>query len=134
MLLTETNLARRRSLLFPQPERQYKVKKSMGAIKHVLGERKRAAIAAHKAKVQEAAAVAVTNNNDMMPVFDFHEKGNEFDDELGGDEYVEDEKDEGEGALMEDDDDDEEEDDDMDDDDYDYDNDDGDDNKDKKTD
>lgn len=41
MLLTEANLSRRRDLLFPQPERRRKVRKSMGAIRAVLGERKR---------------------------------------------------------------------------------------------
>lgn len=41
MLLTEQQLSRRKSLSFPQPERMRKVRKSMGAIKHVLGERKR---------------------------------------------------------------------------------------------
>ena len=45
MLLTERQLSRRRGLIFPQPERMQKVKKSMGAIKHVLGERKRAHLA-----------------------------------------------------------------------------------------
>jgi Mitochondrial 39-S ribosomal protein L47 (MRP-L47) len=41
MLLTEEQLSRRKGLVFPQPERIRKVRKSMGAIKHVLGERKR---------------------------------------------------------------------------------------------
>lgn len=41
MLLTEQQLSRRKGLNFPQPERIKKVRKSMGAIKHVLGERKR---------------------------------------------------------------------------------------------
>ena len=45
MLLTEQQLSRRRQLRFPQPERMQKVKKSMGAIKQVLGERKRKKIA-----------------------------------------------------------------------------------------
>ncbi len=40
MLLTETNLARRHGYEMVQPERKRKVQKSMGAIKHVLGERK----------------------------------------------------------------------------------------------
>jgi hypothetical protein len=144
MLLTEANLARRRSLMFPQPERQKKVKKSMGAIKHVLGERKRAAIAAHKERVKAAAAAGTpinvnsddsNNNNNMMPAFDFHDAGDEFDDELGGDDD-EDEKDtsatetqdEGEGEFMEGDEDD------MDEDDMDDDDDDDKDNNDKKKD
>ena len=41
MLLTEQQLSRRKGIIFPQPERMKKVRKSMGAIKHVLGERKR---------------------------------------------------------------------------------------------
>lgn len=41
MLLTEQQLSRRKGLVFPQPERMHKVRKSMGAIRHVLGERKR---------------------------------------------------------------------------------------------
>ena len=41
MLLTEQQLSRRKGIIFPQPERQKKVRKSMGAIKQVLGERKR---------------------------------------------------------------------------------------------
>ena len=47
MLLTEQQLSRRRQLIFPQPERFQKVQKSMGAIRQVLGERKRAKVAAH---------------------------------------------------------------------------------------
>ncbi|EED92541.1 RM47, ribosomal protein 47 mitochondrial large ribosomal subunit, partial [Thalassiosira pseudonana CCMP1335] len=39
MLLTESNLARRHGYYMIQPERRRKVRKSMGAIKHVLGER-----------------------------------------------------------------------------------------------
>ena len=42
MLLTEKQLSRRKNIIFPQPDRMRKVRKSMGAIKHVLGERKRA--------------------------------------------------------------------------------------------
>ena len=52
MLLTEQQLSRRRGLIMPQPERLRKVKKSMGAIKHVLGERKRA----HLARIAHARA------------------------------------------------------------------------------
>ena len=55
MLLTETNLSRRNNLIMPQPERRKKVKRSMAAIKTVLGERKRAKIAAFRAmKTAEA--------------------------------------------------------------------------------
>ena len=57
MLLTEKHLARRHSLIMPQPERLQKVKKSMGAIRHVLGERKReklAAVALRRSEAEEA--------------------------------------------------------------------------------
>jgi large subunit ribosomal protein L47 len=47
MLLTEQQLSRRKQLPFPQPERLTKVQKSMGAIRQVLGERKREKVAAH---------------------------------------------------------------------------------------
>jgi large subunit ribosomal protein L47 len=53
MLLTEQQLSRRRQLTFPQPRRFYKVQKSMGAIKQVLGERKREKVAAHLASQME---------------------------------------------------------------------------------
>ena len=53
MLLTETNLARRHGYEMVQPERRQKVRKSMGAIKHVLGERKRKKIKEHKAYLEE---------------------------------------------------------------------------------
>jgi hypothetical protein len=45
MLLTEQQLSRRKGMIFPQPERMKKVGKSMGAIRQVLGERKRAILA-----------------------------------------------------------------------------------------
>lgn len=45
MLLTESNICRQSSVYFPQNERKKKVKKSMAAIKVVLGERKREKIA-----------------------------------------------------------------------------------------
>jgi large subunit ribosomal protein L47 len=54
MLLTEEQLSRRKQLIFPQPARLQKVAKSMGAIRHVLGERKRGKIAAHRAAAAEA--------------------------------------------------------------------------------
>ena len=53
MLMTEANLARRHGYEMVQPERRRKVRKSMGAIKHVLGERKRKKIADHKAYLAE---------------------------------------------------------------------------------
>jgi len=52
MLMTESEIARRYGQYFPQPERKEKVKKSMGAIKQVLGERKREKITYHRAKME----------------------------------------------------------------------------------
>lgn len=46
MLYTEQALSRRKGIMFPQPDRIKKVRKSMGAIRQVLGERKRDKIAA----------------------------------------------------------------------------------------
>mmetsp|Transcript_533 Transcript_533/g.965 ORF Transcript_533/g.965 Transcript_533/m.965 type:complete len:145 (-) Transcript_533:1034-1468(-) len=58
MLLTEKNLSRRKNLKFPQPERWKKVKRSMAAIKVVLGERKREKIAVFReGKVKEEEAM-----------------------------------------------------------------------------
>ena len=51
MLLTEKHLSRQKQLIMPQPERLHKVKKSMGAIRHVLGERKREKLAQHALKM-----------------------------------------------------------------------------------
>jgi large subunit ribosomal protein L47 len=53
MLLTEQQLSRRRQLVFPQPNRLYKVQKSMGAIRQVLGERKRVKVEEHLASQME---------------------------------------------------------------------------------
>lgn len=56
MLLTEAKLATRSQIIMPQPERLQKVKKSMGAIRHVLGERKReklAAVALRRSQLEE---------------------------------------------------------------------------------
>jgi large subunit ribosomal protein L47 len=53
MLLTETNLARRHGYEMIQPERKRKVQKSMGAIKHVLGERKRKKIGEYREYLAE---------------------------------------------------------------------------------
>ena len=41
LLLTEHNMCRRSGMIFPQPTRKQMVKKSFGAIRHVLGERSR---------------------------------------------------------------------------------------------
>ncbi len=57
MLLTEANLARRHGYMMIQPDRRKKVRKSMGAIRHVLGERKRAKIADHKLYLEELERV-----------------------------------------------------------------------------
>ena len=53
MLLTESNLARRHAFEMVQPDRRRKVRKSMGAIKQVLGERKRKKIADYRAYLAE---------------------------------------------------------------------------------
>jgi large subunit ribosomal protein L47 len=60
MLLTERQICRSNRLEFPQPERFRKVQKSMGAIKQVMGERKREKIAQfeHKKKMDAAEAAA----------------------------------------------------------------------------
>lgn len=75
MLLTEQQLSRRRQLVFPQPERLYKVQKSMGAIRQVLGERKRVKVAEHLASQMEKSMIAESDAllNDGV------------DDNLGGD-------------------------------------------------
>ena len=41
MLMTEQQLSHRKGIRFPQPDRVRKVQKSMGAVRQVLGERKR---------------------------------------------------------------------------------------------
>jgi len=51
MLLTEAYISNRNGSYFPQPERRHKVKRSMAAIKVVLGERKRDNIAQHALKM-----------------------------------------------------------------------------------
>lgn len=53
MLLTEKQILRRRNLEFPQADRWRKVKKSMGAIRHVMGDRKKEKIAEGKQKSRE---------------------------------------------------------------------------------
>ena len=60
MLLTEQQLSRRKGLNFPQPERMKKVRKSMGAIKHVLGERKREHLFRIKVLVRNKYQVTIT--------------------------------------------------------------------------
>ncbi len=53
MLLSESHICRQNGVYFPQKERQQKTKKSMAAIKTVLGERKRDKIAQHALKMSE---------------------------------------------------------------------------------
>lgn len=64
MLLTEQQLSRRRQLIFPQPERFKKVQKSMGAIKQVLGERKREKIAAFQSKMEDKMLASAAEEDD----------------------------------------------------------------------
>ena len=65
MLLTEQQLSRRKGLNFPQPERMKKVRKSMGAIKHVLGERKREHLFRIKAAQEEQ--ISSDDNDESLP-------------------------------------------------------------------
>lgn len=60
MLLTESNICRRNSVFLPQKDRQQKTKKSMAAIKTVLGERKRD-------KIAKAALNALQGAGDVDP-------------------------------------------------------------------
>lgn len=62
MLLTEQQLSRRRNLRFPQPERFKKVRKSMGAIKQVLGERKRAHLAQLALRKKDQATPSIESD------------------------------------------------------------------------
>jgi len=62
MLMTQTNLARRHGYYMNLPDRRQKVRKSMGAIKHVLGERKRAKIAEHKLYLAEVERLVMEAN------------------------------------------------------------------------
>ena len=64
MLLTEQQLSRRRQLAFPQPDRFRKVSKSMGAIRQVLGERKRERIREHNDRMKGADVDDKDNNAD----------------------------------------------------------------------
>eukprot|EP00980_Cylindrotheca_fusiformis_P000306 scaffold73_cov118-Cylindrotheca_fusiformis.AAC.2 len=66
MLLTEQQLSRTRQIIFPQPERFEKVKKSMGAIKQVLGERKRVKIAEfQQSKMEEEMTANAADDVDV---------------------------------------------------------------------
>lgn len=68
MLLTEQQISRRRGLVFPQPERMTKVQKSMGAIRQVLGERKREKIAAHHSQKKALESMATVDNMELDSV------------------------------------------------------------------
>lgn len=68
MLLTEQQLSRRRQLIFPQPHRLKKVQKSMGAIKQVLGERKRRKISDYNANRMEQALQEESEGMDDIEV------------------------------------------------------------------
>ena len=72
MLLTEQQLSRRRQIIFPQPERLQKVQKSMGAIKQVLGERKREKLAAlHLSQMEKAMMNESTEEDEVtMDIID----------------------------------------------------------------
>jgi len=64
MLLTEKQLSTKKGIIFPQPERMRKVRKSMGAIRQVLGERKREKIAAFMLKQLEKEDEGGEEDND----------------------------------------------------------------------
>jgi hypothetical protein len=69
MLLTESNLARRHAFEMVQPERRRKVRKSMGAIKQVLGERKRKKISDYRAYMAESErfdSLAMSSSSSRM--------------------------------------------------------------------
>ena len=93
MLLTELQISRRKSIIFPQPDRFRKVQKSMAAIKHVLGERKRAAIAAHEElkMLEDLQRKGGSSGSSSSPIAqddhddDNDDDGDNVDDEEGGD-------------------------------------------------
>ena len=72
MLLTEANWARLHGYQMIQSDRRQKVRKSMGAIRHVLGERKRATIADHKLYLEELEKVGGLLNNMDVGAGDGH--------------------------------------------------------------
>lgn len=63
MLLTEQQLSRRRQIIFPQPERLRKVRKSMGAIRQVLGERKRERLRQRLVDIEEIEEAGAGKDN-----------------------------------------------------------------------
>lgn len=88
MLLTESNLARRHSYDMVQPERRRKVRKSMGAIKHVLGERKRKKIADHRAYLKEFKRIDGLMENIKLGGGDLEEAMDNEGEQLGAKEQV----------------------------------------------
>ena len=68
MLFTEQQLSRRKQIIFPQPERLKKVGKSMGAIRQVLGERKRERIKQQLLEKDEQAAAMDDGNEESTDV------------------------------------------------------------------
>jgi hypothetical protein len=72
MLFTERQLSKRKSIVFPQPERVKKVRKSMGAIKQVLGERKEDIMAAAALKQMDQADKNFADGEDDDDVGDLN--------------------------------------------------------------
>jgi hypothetical protein len=79
MLFTEQQLSRRKGIIFPQSERVKKVRKSMGAIKQVLGERKR----------EKLAGLALEQMNEADRMAAEHSNGVGYDDDDDDEEEVE---------------------------------------------
>lgn len=80
MLSTEKVLCRRNQVALVQPDRLRKVQKSMGAIRHVLGERKRGRIATKLASLAERDGGAVFDDEKDRMV----EDDDSMDDESSG--------------------------------------------------
>lgn len=78
MLMTEMHLARRKGVRFPQPDRKRKVQKSMGAIKHVLGERKRDKIAQYALKMSEMQDLEKKEHDELDDENELEEKDDEI--------------------------------------------------------
>jgi len=70
MLLTEAHLARRHQMEWVQPARLRKVRKSMGAIRQVLGERKRAKIAAFQERRRQQPKLAMEEEEEDVMMED----------------------------------------------------------------
>ena len=80
MLLTEKVLCRRNQVALVQPDRIRKVQKSMGAIRHVLGERKRERIA------NKLKSLSAEREGAEGAVFDDEEPNNRMEDDDDDDE------------------------------------------------